>query len=135
MYQVGNLLGILTAVLFGIAILNFCVKFVNRKWVMKLPKESKFKQGYTTVMKFLVKNHRFFGIGAAVLMVAHVVLQLIFKWVSITGIITAALAVVSVALGVVLFKAKKRTPAMLWAHRGAVIALILSFIAHVVTRI
>lgn len=135
MYQLGNLLGILTAVLFGIAILNFCVKFVNRKWVMKLPKESKFKQGYTTVMKFLVKNHRFFGIGAAALMVAHVVLQLIFKWVSITGIITAALAVVSVALGVVLFKAKKRTPAMLWAHRGAVIALILSFIAHVITRI
>lgn len=135
MNQLGNLLGILTAVLFGIAILNFCVKFVNRKWVMKLPKESKFKQGYTTVMKFLVKNHRFFGIGAAALMVAHVVLQLIFKWVSITGIITAALAVVSVALGVVLFKAKKRTPAMLWAHRGAVIALILSFIAHVITRI
>ena len=135
MNQLGNLLGILTAVLFGIAILNFCVKFVNRKWVMKLPKESKFKQGYTTVMKFLVKNHRFFGIGAAALMVAHVVLQLIFKWASVTGILTAVLAVVTVALGVVLFKAKKRTPAMLWAHRGAVIALILSFIAHVVTRI
>jgi len=135
MNQLGNLLGILTAVLFGIAILNFCVKFVNRKWVMKLPKESKFKQGYTTVMKFLVKNHRFFGIGAAALMVAHVVLQLIFKWVSVTGILTAVLAVVTVALGVVLFKAKKRTPAMLWAHRGAVIALILSFIAHVITRI
>lgn len=135
MNQLGNLLGILTAVLFGIAILNFCVKFVNRKWVMKLPKESKFKQSYSTVMKFLVKNHRFFGIGAAALMVAHVVLQLIFKWVSVTGILTAVLAVVTVALGVVLFKAKKRTPAMLWAHRGAVIALILSFIAHVITRI
>ncbi len=135
MYQVGNLLGILTALLFGIAILNFCVKFVNRKWVMKLPKESKFKQSYTAVMKFLVKNHRFFGLGAAVLMVLHIVLQLVFKWVSVTGILTAALAVVTVALGVVLFKAKKRTPAMLWAHRGAVIALILSFIAHVITRI
>jgi len=135
MDQLGNLLGILTAVLFGIAILNFCVKFVNRKWVMKLPKESKFKQGYTTVMKFLVKNHRFFGFGAATLMVAHIVLQLVFKWVSVTGILTAALAVVTVALGVVLFKAKKRTPAMLWAHRGAVIALIAAFVAHVVTRI
>jgi len=53
----------------------------------------------------------------------------------VTGILTAVLAVVTVALGVVLFKAKKRTPAMLWAHRGAVIALILSFIAHVITRI
>ena len=135
MYQLGNLLGILTAVLFGVAVLNFVVKFVNRKWVMKLPKESRFKQGYSSVMKFLVKNHRFFGLCAAVLMVAHVVLQILFKWVSITGIITAALAVVTVMLGGYMFKAKKRTPAMLWAHRGAVIALILAFVVHVLTRI
>ena len=101
---------------------------------MKLPKENKFKQGYSSVMKFLVKNHRFFGLGAAVLMVAHVVLQILFKWPSVTGIITAALAVVSVALGGIMFKAKKRTPAMLWAHRGAVIALTLAFLAHVITR-
>jgi len=135
MGELGELLGILTAVLFGLAIFNFVVKFVNRKWVTKLPKENKFKKGYQSVMKILVKNHRFFGFGAAALMVGHVVIQILFQWVSITGIITAALAVVSVALGVVLFKAKKRTPAMLWAHRGAVIALILSFIAHVITRI
>ena len=135
MGELGELLGILTAVLFGLAIFNFVVKFVNRKWVTKLPKENKFKKGYQSVMKILVKNHRFFGFGAAVLMVGHVVIQILYQWVSITGILTAALAVVSVALGVVLFKAKKRTPAMLWAHRGAVIALILSFITHVVTRI
>ena len=135
MVEIGELLGILTAVLFGGAILNFCVKFVNRKWVMKLPKESKFKQGYTSVMKFLVKNHRFFGFGAAVLMVAHVVAQILFRWVSVTGLVTAGLAVVTVVLGVVMFKAKKRTPAMLWAHRGSVIALIAAFVVHVVTRI
>lgn len=135
MVEIGELLGILTAVLFGGAILNFCVKFVNRKRVMKLPKESKFKQGYTSVMKFLVKNHRFFGFGAAALMVAHVVVQILFRWVSITGLVTAGLAVVTVVLGVVMFKAKKRTPAMLWAHRGSVIALIAAFVVHVVTRI
>ena len=135
MVEIGELLGILTAVLFGGAILNFCVKFVNRKRVMKLPKESKFKQGYTSVMKFLVKNHRFFGFGAAALMVAHVVVQILFRWVSITGLVTAGLAVVTVVLGVVMFNAKKRTPAMLWAHRGSVIALIAAFVVHVVTRI
>lgn len=134
MRDIGNVIGILTAILFGVAILNFVVKFVNRKWVMKLPKENKFKQGYSSVMKFLVKNHRFFGLGAAVLMVAHVVLQILFKWPSVTGILTAALAVVSVSIGGILFKAKKRTPAMLWAHRSAVIALTLAFLAHVITR-
>lgn len=135
MYQLGNLFGVLTAVLFGLAVLNYVVKFVNRKWVMKLPKESQFKKTYGACMKFLVKNHRFFGIGAAVLMVVHVVLQIVFKWVSVTGIVAAVLAVVTVGLGMRLFKAKKRTPAMLWAHRGAVIALICAMIAHVITRI
>jgi hypothetical protein len=135
MYQLGNLFGILTALLFGGAILNFVVKFVNRQWVTKLPKESKLKKTYMEAMKFLVKNHRFFGFGAAVMMVLHVVLQYIYKWVSITGIVTAGLAVVAVVLGIIMFKAKKRTPAMLWAHRGSVILLILAFIAHVVTRI
>lgn len=135
MGEIGELLGILTAILFGVAILNYCVKFVNRKWVMKLPKENKFKQNYNAVMKFVVKNHRFFGFGAAVLMVAHVVVQILFRWVSITGIVTASLAVITVVLGVIMFKAKKRTPAMLWAHRGAVIALIAAFVVHVLTRI
>lgn len=135
MYQLGNLFGILTAVLFGLALLNFFVKLVNRKCVMKLPKENKFKQAYASVMKFLIKNHRFFGAGAMVLMLAHVVLQIIFKWVSVTGIIAAALALVAVALGGILFKAKKRTPAMLWAHRGAVVALTIAIAAHVITRI
>lgn len=135
MYQLGNLLGVLTAVLFGGAILNFFIKWANRKWIMKLPKENKFKQNYTSVMKFLVKNHRFFGLGAAALMVVHIILQLIFKWISITGIVTAALAVVAVILGGIMFKAKKRTPAMLWAHRGSVIALTIAFIVHIITRI
>ena len=135
MGEIGEFLGILTAFLFGLAILNYCVKFVNRKWVMKLPKESKFKKNYQSVMKFLVKNHRFFGFGAAVTMVAHVVVQILFRWVSVTGLITAGLAVVTVVLGIIMFKAKKRTPAMLWAHRGSAVALIVALAVHVITRI
>lgn len=135
MTSLGNLLGIFAAILFGVAIANFPVKWINRNWVMKLPKEHPFRAGYQPVLKFLVKNHRFFGFGAAGLTAAHVILQILFRWVSVTGIVTAALAAITVILGVVLFKSKKRTPAMLWAHRGAVLSLILAFTAHVVTRI
>jgi hypothetical protein len=135
MWIVGRVLGIVTAVLYGTAILNFFVKWINKKWVMNLPKESAFRSGYQPVMKFLVKNHRFFGLGAAVVMVSHVIVQILFMWVSVTGIVTAGLAVVAIILGAVMFKAKKRTPAMLWAHRSTVIALTLSFLVHVITRI
>jgi hypothetical protein len=135
MWIVGRVLGIVTAVLYGTAIHNFFVKWINKKWIMKLPKENAFRGKYQSVMKFLVKNHRFFGLGAAVMMVAHVTVQILFMWVSITGIITAGFAVIAIVLGAIMFKAKKRTPAMLWAHRGAVIALTLSFLVHVITRI
>ena len=135
MGEIGEFLGILTAVAFGLAIMNYVIKFVNRKWIMKLPKENIWKQRYTWLMKFLFKNHRFFGFGAAALMVTHIVVQILFAWVSVTGIITASIAVVTVILGVIMFKAKKRTSAMLWAHRGAVIALIVSFLIHVITKI
>ena len=131
----GNALGVITAVLFGIAIANFFVKWINRNWVMKLPKDNAFRKGYQSVMKFLVKNHRFFGFGAVVVMVSHVVLQILFMWVSVTGLVTAGLAVVTIALGLILFKSKKRTPALLWAHRGAVIALFLAFLVHVITKL
>ncbi len=135
MSNLGNALGVLTAILFGVAVFNFPVKWINRNWVMKLPKEHAFRVGYQTVMKFLVKNHRFFGFGAALVMVSHVVLQILFQWTSITGIVTAGLAVFTVALGIVMFQSKKRKPALLWAHRGAVIALVLSFLIHVITKI
>ena len=135
MREIGELLGILTALLFGLAILNFVVKFVNRKWVMKLPKENKFKQNYMSAMKFLVKNHRFFGFGAAIMMVAHVVVQIIFAWVSVTGIVTAALAVVTVIIGVIMFQKKKANKTLLWIHRSAAITLIAAFLVHVITKI
>ena len=135
MGELGELLGGLTTLLLILALLNYCVKFANRKWVMKMPAESKFKQKYPNFMKFIIKNHRYFGFGAAVMMVAHLVVQILFRWVSVTGLVTAGLAVVAVVLGVVMFKAKKRTPAMLWAHRGSAVALIVALAVHVITRI
>lgn len=134
MSLLGEALGIITAVLYGIAILNFFIKWGNRNWVMKLPKESAFRKAYQTVLKFLVKNHRFFGFGAVVVMVTHVALQIIFQWVSVTGLIAAGLALLTIALGIILFKSKKWTPAMLWAHRGSVIALTMAIIAHLISK-
>jgi hypothetical protein len=67
-------------------------------------------------------------------MVAHVTLQILFQWVSVTGLVAAGIAVVTIILGGIMFKAKKRTPAMLWAHRSAVIALVIAAAIHIITR-
>lgn len=134
MSLLGEALGIITATLYGVAVLNFFIKWGNRNWIMKLPKENSFRSAYQSVMKFLVKNHRFFGFGAAAVMVSHVIIQIIFQWVSVTGLIAAGLALLTVALGIVMFKSKKRTPAMLWAHRGSVIALTIAVLVHLISK-
>ncbi len=130
----GRALGIITASLYLITILNFFVKWINRSCVMKLPKESAFRGNYQSVMKFLVKNHRFFAFGAVAAMTAHAVLQILFQWVSITGIIAVALALIAALLGWIMFRGKKRNPALLWAHRSAVVALTAAVLIHAISK-
>jgi branched-subunit amino acid transport protein len=134
MYLLGRALGILTAALYLTAIMNFFVKWINRTLVVKLPKESAFRGSYQSFMRFLVKNHRFFALGAIALMAAHAAVQILFQWVAITGLVAVALALTAATLGWIMFRSKKRTPAQLWAHRSAVIALTAAILIHAITR-
>lgn len=72
MEDLSELLGTITAITFFLAILNFFVKYINRKVVVKLGKEYKvivnfYRQG----MKIVVKNHKLIGIISAIALVIH----------------------------------------------------------------
>jgi hypothetical protein len=95
-----------------------------------------FKAAYGTVMKFLVRNHRFFGFGAALSLAAHTALQIMFRWVSVTGFIVLGLLCLEVLMGAWLyFKQKGRRGTLLISHRINGAALIVAFAAHVITRL
>ena len=136
MDELGGFMGFLTVILLGLALLNYVVKRVNRFWVAKLPKESKFKAAYGAVMKFLVRNHRFFGLGAALTLAVHVVLQIMFRWVSVTGLIASALLGLEVIMGAWLyFKQKGRRGILQNVHRATGAALIVAIAVHVITKL
>jgi len=136
MGELGGFLGILTGLLISLALLNYVVKWVNRRWVVKLPKESKFKAAYTPVMKFLVQKHRFFGLGAAVVLAIHVYLQITYRWVAVTGLIASSLLGVDVLIGAWLyFKQKGKRGILLYVHRAMGVALIIAIAVHVITRL
>ena len=99
MDSIGNFLGTLTGLGFGLALLNYPVKWINKRWISKLPKDSSVRQLYLTLMKWIVKNHRYFALAAAVALVIHLTLQITFKWVSSTGLIAAGLLISTVLLG------------------------------------
>ena len=52
--ELGEFLGSVTGILFFIALLNYPVKWINKRWISKLPKESGVKKAYQAVMKILV---------------------------------------------------------------------------------
>ena len=136
MYRLGGLLGILTTVFLGLALLNYILKWVNKRFVSKLPKTSKFKGIYIKVMKFVVQKHRWFGLGATVSMLAHLILQITFAWVSTTGLIAASLLVVNGFIGAWMqFKLKGKRGPFLIVHRAMGVLLIVAVTVNVITKI
>ena len=136
MFRLGGFLGILTTIFLGLALLNYILKWVNKRFVSKLPKTSKFKSTYLNVMKFVVQKHRWFGLGATVTMIAHLILQIIFAWVSTTGLIAAGLLVINGFIGAFMqFKLKGKRGPLLLVHRAMGVLLIAAIAVHVITKI
>ena len=136
MYRLGGFLGILTTVFLGLALLNYVLKWVNKRWVSKLPKTSKFKGVYLKIMKFVVQKHRWFGLGATVSMLAHLILQITFAWVSKTGLIAAALLVINGMIGAWMhYKQKGKRGPLLMVHRAMGVLLVAAIVVHVITRL
>ncbi|MCE5344650.1 MAG: hypothetical protein LLF96_13850 [Eubacteriales bacterium] len=135
MAVLGKFMGTLTGLLFFLALLNYPVKWINKRWIHNLPKTSRVKSVYTSIMKTLVQKHRFFAFGAVITLAIHLYLQITYRWLSVTGIITGGLLVVTVLLGSNLFFRHKGTRGLLFkTHRIAAFTVLLSLIIHEVTK-
>jgi hypothetical protein len=136
MGELGEFLGSLTGICLLLALLNYPVKWINKRWISNLPKESSVKKIYPSVMRFLVQKHRYFAFASVATLVIHSYLQLTYRWLSIAGIITGTLLVLTVLLGVDLFVLHKGKRGLLFqAHRISALTTLLSFIVHYITRV
>lgn len=76
-------------------------------------------------MRFLEQNHRYFAFASVATLVIHSYLQLTYRWLSITGIITGTLLVLTVLLGVDPFVQHKGKRGLLFqAHRISALTLL-----------
>ena len=131
----GELLGSVTGICFFLALLNFPVKWINKRWISKLPKQSGVKKAYQAVMKFLVQKHRFFAFGAVIALAVHLYLQLTYRWLSVTGMIAGGLLILTVSLGATLFFRHKGTRGPLFqVHRIAALSVLVAFAIHYITK-
>lgn len=125
-------LGILTAIGFIFALLNFFVKFINKNYILKLNKDKRyFASYYTKIMKFIVKNHKTAGIITFILMLSHFFIAYASHRIKMTGIIAAAIMLMVVILGIYGKLNKKVRGKWLTAHRTLAFILILAIILHI----
>ncbi|MFT8314456.1 MAG: hypothetical protein ABF633_09365 [Clostridium sp.] len=125
-------LGILTAIGFIFALLNFFVKLINKNYILKLPKDKNhFVTYYKKIMKFIVKNHKTAGIITFILMLLHFFIAYNSHRIKITGIIAAIIMAAVVILGIYGKSIKRPRGKWLTIHRSLAFILIIAIIFHI----
>lgn len=129
-------LGWVTGISFGLAILNFFVKYVNKNFINKLGKDKKqIVDLYRVAMKLIIKNHKLVGTIAVVAVSTHFFVAFSAGDIKITGIIAAVLMLIIFILGVFGTYIKKSNKGIwLKIHRIISFALIIAISIHVLLQ-
>ncbi len=131
-----ELLGTITAISFGIAILNYFIKLIHKRFIMKLGKDKKqFADFYRKVMKVIVKYHKTAGIIAIASLLTHFAIAFSTDNIRITGIISAILMMTLGGLGMYgAFINKNLKAVWLKTHRIVAFLLVIAVGAHMIIK-
>ncbi|MEI7884912.1 MAG: hypothetical protein WCI30_06130 [Clostridia bacterium] len=129
-----ELLGSVTAISFGLAILNFFVKRINRMFISKLGAEQKpLADLYRKLMRLVVKYHKLVGTIAVVAVLLHFYIAYTANNIRIDGIIAGVMMTVIFLLGFYgAFINKNYKGIWLKIHRVIPFALALAIGIHVI---
>lgn len=132
--EFGGLFGWLLIGAFVGTILNYCVKAVNKKWGKKISSNNSGKKVMKLLMTIFVRNHRYFGLLTAVLLIAHFAIQYARFGINLTGSLAATLIIVQVALGIYANLAHKpRKGGWFVAHRIVAFLIVLGIALHLLS--
>jgi len=137
MNEIAGFLGWIGAIGYGMALLNFFMKYVNKKYINKLPKEkNKFITIYRKIMKYVVKYHKIFGIVASIAIVIHLYLMYTNIGLSITGLAAAIVMWSIFSLGIYgVLTHQKAKGNWIKIHRLLSFLLILLLVAHLLLKL
>lgn len=136
MKQIAGLLGWIGVWGYVLALINFFVKYVNKKFINKFPKDKQnFIKMYRTIMRYIVKYHKIIGAVASVAIIGHLYLMYNRIGLSVPGLIAALLmwSILSLGFyGAVINKNFKGK--WLKLHRVLAFLLIFAVIFHVMFK-
>ena len=115
---------------------NYLVKLVNRKYILKLPKDSPVRKRYQAFLRLVIKSHPFLGALTSAAMLTHLVIQYLNWGFSPTGLVAGSLLLIQGALGGYGKAVRKRKPGLwLKAHRIVAVLLLLAIAFHIYTAL
>lgn len=135
MKQIAGLLGWIGVWGYVMALINFFVKYINKKYINKLPKDKqKFIKVYRTIMRYIVKYHKIIGAVASVAIIGHLYFMYNRIGLSVPGLIAAVIMWIIFALGIYGAINKNFKGKWLRVHRVLAFLLIFMVIFHVMFK-
>jgi len=132
MGELGELFGFLIIMFYALALLNFCLKFLNRHCQDTLKKNEGFYKLYMKLLKFFLKYHKYFGGATIVMILIHFFIQFTRFGISITGGIAAGTMLLQIGLGIVVGKQKSKNKVWLIVHKGIAALLLVAILIHII---
>ncbi len=131
MNEFGELFGWLLIISYVGTLLNYVLKFINKKWGKKLLTSEGRKKVFGILMKIFVKNHKYFGFATVLFLLLHFLMQFSRFGLNISGGIAASLLILQVLLGVYATATHKPRKG-LWflLHRIIAVLMILGIAFH-----
>ena len=96
MQGIGGLFGWLLVISLIITLANYPVKLINRMVIKRLPDKSLFRKTVGRSARVISRYHRFFALAAQVLLITHFILQITYRYLSLTGLIAGGLMILQV---------------------------------------
>lgn len=134
MGEFAELFGWLAVWGFTFEILNYIVKFVNKKYISKLPRDKqKIVDLYRKSMKFFIKYHKIAGVITIASAITHFVLMIIYERIRISGLIGIALMLLLLGLSLYgTFVNRNYKGKWLLLHRTLAFLLAMVTVTHLI---
>ena len=130
--EFGGVLGFLIIFFYALTILNYILKYINKRYKNEIKKNELFSKYFHKLLKIIVKYHKVFGFMTVAFILLHFAIQYTNYRLSITGIIAAACMLLQVILGAYGVYTKKRGGKWLMLHRAIAALIMLTILIHVI---
>ena len=131
MEEIGELLGGLIIFFYGLTVLKYIIRFINRNFQTQLVKNERFYAWYRNITIIIMRNHNLFGLLTVVFLLAHFLVQYGSSGLNITGSIAASTMITQVLLGIYGAKAKNKWKHWIWLHRMISIIILIAILIHI----